>query len=119
MPFELLADKGFHKELEAVSASAREAIKQALRGFVEHPLEHPKASRLHSTHYPGSFRLRVGSYRLLGIVLASQNLILLTTLFFKKRESDYNHALDRHENRLRSQGPPIDDYLRPARRRTR
>jgi mRNA-degrading endonuclease RelE of RelBE toxin-antitoxin system len=119
MPFELLADKGFRKEFEALPASAREGIQEALRGFIAHPLEHPKASRLHSTHYPGSFRLRVGSHRLLGIGLASQNLIFLTTLFTKKRESDYDQALQRHERRLRAQGPPIDDYVRSARRARR
>ncbi|MEA3136245.1 MAG: hypothetical protein QOC71_526 [Thermoplasmata archaeon] len=117
MPFELLGDPAFHRELEALSAPAQADVKQALRGFIEHPLEHPKATRLHGSRYPGSFRLRIGSHRVLGIVLAGPRLIFLTTLFTKKRESDYDQALARHDARMEAQGPPLRGHLAGLRRR--
>lgn len=117
MPYEVWADPGFERELANRSEGDRTWIRSSFVALAEHPLEHPRTVRLKGTRYPGSFRLRVGRYRILGIVLGVPKLILLTTMFLKKRESDYEPAAERHERRLRSQGPPLDEFLRTARRR--
>jgi mRNA-degrading endonuclease RelE of RelBE toxin-antitoxin system len=117
MPFDLIADQALDRELAKLPAGARAAILAALEGLRAHPLEHPKVVRLHGSRYPGSFRMRIGSYRLLGLVLASQSLVFLTTAFHKKRDSDYDQALVRHERRLATQGPPLDEAIRAARRK--
>ena len=118
MPYELLGDPGFHRELEGLPTAAQTAPKAALRAFLEHPLRHPKVARLHGSRYPGSFRLRAGPMRVLGIVLDGPRLVLVTTVFVKKRDSDYVQALSRHERRMEAQGPPLDEYLRSARKRS-
>jgi hypothetical protein len=38
-------------------------------------------------------------------------------LFTKKRESDYDPALARHEGRMQAQGPPLRDHLADIRKR--
>lgn len=116
-PFELLGDPGFHRELDDLPDIVREQVRDGLRTFIAHPLEHPKATRLHGSRYPGSFRLRIGSHRVLGIVLAGPRLIFLTTVFTKKRDSDYDQALARHEARMAAQGPPLRDHLAGVRKR--
>jgi mRNA-degrading endonuclease RelE of RelBE toxin-antitoxin system len=117
MAFEIVADAAMHRELEKLPPAARASIVSALDGLRTHPLQHPKLARLHGSRYPGSFRMRIGEYRLLGLVLASQSLVFLTTVFHKKRDSDYDQALLRHGRRLGSQGPPLDEAIRSARRR--
>lgn len=116
MVHELWADPGFTADMARLPKRDQATVMHALRTFVEHPLEHPKASRLHGSAYPGSVRLRVGGLRVLALVLASQGLILVTTVFRKKRASDYDQALLLHDRRLAAQGPPLADYLRKARR---
>lgn len=115
--FELFADEGFAKEMGRMAGSQQETIRGALKGLLDHPMEHPKVARLHGSRYPGSFRMRIGRHRVLGLVLVSQRLILLTTIFEKKRESDYDQVWVRHEARLASQGPPFGDVIRAARKR--
>ena len=117
MPFELLGDPAFHRELASLASGEQDKVRLALRGLWEAPLEHPKVARLHGSAYPGSFRFRIGPLRVLGLVLQSQGLILLTTVFRKKRDSDYHQALERHEQRLALQGPPLGEFLKAARRR--
>lgn len=117
MSYDVWADPGFHRELDDLRDADRAAVLDAAKGLSQHPLEHPQLVRLHGTRYPGSFRLRVGRLRVLGIVLDQPRLVLLTTVFFKKRESEYIQAQERHETRLRAQGPPLDDYVRGARRK--
>lgn len=117
MSYEIWIDPGCQRELDDLRETERAAVLSGVQGLAQHPLEHPQLVRLHGTRYPGSFRLRVGRFRVVGIVLDHPKLILLTTLFLKKRESDYVQAKDRHEDRLRVQGPPLDEYVRGARRR--
>lgn len=117
MAYEVWTDPGFQRELDKLPKPQRALILEGIRGLAHHPIEHPQVVRLKGTKYPGSFRLRVGRYRVVGIILESPKLILLTTLFLKKRESDYDQAADRHEHRLGAQGPPLDEYVRGARRR--
>ena len=116
MAYELLGDAGFHRELASLPAAAQQAVRRGLQGFVEAPLNHPKVVRLHGSRYPGSFRLRIGAHRVLGIVLPQPRLILVTTVFAKKRDSDDGQAAARHDRRMEAQGPPLDDFLRDARR---
>lgn len=117
MTAELWGDPGFLRELGRMATKDQDQLRRALDGLRAHPNEHPQLVRLHGSGYPGSFRLRVGPHRIIGILLASQGLVFLTTVFTKKRESDYVQALARHDTRLASQGPPLSEYLRDARRR--
>ncbi len=113
---ELWADEAFVKELGKLPAEVQATIRQALDGLRAHPADHPKVVRLHGSRYPSSFRMRIGAHRVLGLLLASQDLVFLTTVFTKKRDSDYGQALARHEGRLAAQGPPLSEFLRDARR---
>lgn len=116
MPYELWLDPGFQRELATLLQAEQDTIKRALAGLLEAPMEHPKVARLHGSSHPGSFGMRVGPVRLLGIAVATADLILMTTLFRKKRDSDYDQALARHDKRIRLQGPSLDEVLRGGRR---
>lgn len=117
MAFEILGDPGFHRELAALDERLQDVVRASLKALQANPLKHPQLVRLHGSRYPGSFRLRIGPHRVLGIVLAGPGLVFLTTVFTKKRESDYDQALQRHDQRMAAQGPPLDEFLRSARRR--
>jgi mRNA-degrading endonuclease RelE of RelBE toxin-antitoxin system len=119
MPHEVWADPGFQRELAALPAADRTAVESALPGLARHPADHPQTVRLKGTGYPGSFRMRVGRLRVLGLALDGPRLILLTTVFVKKRDSDYGQALERHERRLKAQGPPLGDAVKAAMKRRR
>lgn len=116
MAFEVYTDPGFQKEFGKLAEADQEKILDSLTGLVAHPLKHPQARRLKGSKYPGSFRLRVGAFRILALALEAQDLVLLTTVFKKKREADYDLALERHEGRLRAQGPPVGEFVRKSRR---
>ncbi len=111
MAFEVWADPGFDKELAKFAATERERIEDGLRAYAKNPIRHPKAARLAGASIIQSFRLRVGPYRVLGTIFGSQRLILVTTVFRKKRDEDYVAAMERHETRLKAQVPPVSDYL--------
>lgn len=111
MTFEVWADPGFDQELAKFSKTDQARIEKALVAFAANPIRHPKATRLAGARVIQSFRLRVGPFRVLGTLFASQETLLVTTVFRKKRNQDYQAALERHEQRLRAQVPPISDYL--------
>ena len=111
MSFEVWADPGFDKELSKFSKSEQERIEVGLKTYAENPIRHPKATRLSGVSVIQSFRLRIGPFRVLGTLFVSQKTILVTTVFLKKRESDYVAAALRHETRLAAQVPPVSDYL--------
>ncbi|MEK6976725.1 MAG: hypothetical protein AABY18_10360 [Candidatus Thermoplasmatota archaeon] len=112
--FEVWADPGFQRDLAGLHAADQAAVQGALAGLAAHPRDHPQTVRLKGSDFPGSFRLRVGRLRLLGLALDRPRVILLTTVFVKKRESDYDQALQRHEARLKAQGPPLGDFVKSA-----
>jgi mRNA-degrading endonuclease RelE of RelBE toxin-antitoxin system len=114
MAHEVWADPGFQWELAALPGEDRKAVEDALPGLARHPADHPQTVRLKGSAYPGSFRLRVGRLRVLGLALDGPRLILLTTVFLKRRDSDYDAALLRHERRLKAQGPPLGDQVKGA-----
>ena len=114
MAHEVWADPGFQRELAALPADDRQAVEAALPGLAAHPADHPQTVRLKGSAYPGSFRLRIGRLRVLGLALDGPRLLLLTTVFTKKRDSDYDAALLRHERRLKAQGPPLADFVKGA-----
>lgn len=111
MTFEVWADPGFDQELGKLRKADRERIEAGLIAYAANPIRHPKATRLAGARVIQSFRLRIGPFRVLGTLFVSQNLILVTTVFRKKRNEDYDAALHRHEKRLSAQVPPIFDYL--------
>lgn len=111
MTFEVWADPGFDKDLSKFPEPEQKRIEAGLIAFAASPIRHPKATRLAGARLIQSFRLRVGPYRILGTLFTSQEAMLVTTVFRKKRQEDYAHAAQRHEQRLRTQVPPISDYL--------
>ena len=115
--FEVWADPAFDRELRALPRPTAQAIEAALPGLRAAPLEHPQVVRLHGARHAASIRLRVGRARVIALVLQTQRVILLTTCFVKKRQSDYDQALLRHERRLRAQGPPLSGFIEKAKRR--
>ena len=115
--YEVWADPGFQRELDDLPVTDSNAVRDALPGLAAHPRDHPQTVRLKGSDFPGSFRLRVGRLRLLGLALDRPRVILLTTVFAKKRESDYEQALQRHEGRLKSQGPPLRDFVKSSKGR--
>lgn len=111
MSFEVWADPGFDKELSKFSKAEQSRIEDGLKAYAENPIRHPKATRLSGASVIQSFRLRIGPFRVLGTLFASQITILVTTVLQKKRDSDYDAAMARHETRLAAQVPPISEYL--------
>lgn len=111
MSFELWADPGFDKELVKFRKAERERIESGLKSYAKNPVRHPKATQLAGASIIQSFRLRIGPYRVLGTLFSSQEAILVTTVFVKERDTDYDAAAKRHEKRLAAQVPPISDYL--------
>ena len=112
MTFEVWADPGFDQELSKFSQVDKERIEKGLVDFAANPIRHPKATRLAGAKIIQSFRLRVGPFRILGTLFASENTVLVTTVFRKKRDEDYKAATRRHEKRLLAQVPPLSDYLK-------
>jgi len=111
MTFEVWADPGFDQELRKFSKAAQAKIEAGLIAYAKAPLRHPKATRLAGAKVIQSFRLRIGPFRVLGTLFTSQEAMLVTTVFRKKRAEDYRAATLRHEKRLLAQVPPISDYL--------
>ncbi len=58
---------------------------------------------LEGSAYPGSYRLRVGRYRICFIFFPGENVIVFTTAFMKRRPSDYLKAIKRHDKRIHEQ----------------
>src|SRR5690349_9266191 len=98
--WEIWVDSGYTRELAKMPERHQLAVGRALPGLAAAGLEHPQVVRLKGSPYPGSFRLRVGDVRVVGLALPSQGMILLTAAFVKKRTSDYEAAIARHERRL-------------------
>lgn len=111
MSFEVWADPGFDKELSKFGKADQARIEEGLKAFANNPVRHPKATRLAGASIIQSFRLRIGPFRVLGTLFASQKTFLVTTVFQKKRDTDYDAAAHRHETRLAAQIPPISDHL--------
>jgi mRNA-degrading endonuclease RelE of RelBE toxin-antitoxin system len=111
MSFEVWADPGFDKELSKFNKAQRDRIEAGLKAYARNPIRHPKATRLGGASIVQSFRLRIGPFRVLGTLFVSQKLILVTTVFQKKRDTDYDAAMHLHETRLAAQVPPISEYL--------
>jgi hypothetical protein len=108
--YEVWADPGFGRELDKLG-SAADGLRAGLDALRQDPLSHPSVVRLRGSGFPGSFRWRIGRLRTLGIALPAPRLVLLTTVFVKKRDSDYEAALRRHDARLAAQGPPLAEWL--------
>ncbi len=115
--FEVWADPGFQREVQDLAPADRATVAEALPGLAAHPRDHPQTVRLKGSDYPGSFRLRIGRLRVLGLALDGPRVILLTTVFVTKRESDYDQAVERHDARLKTQGPPLGAFVQAARKR--
>ena len=111
MTFEVWADPGFDQELRKFSKAEQAQIEAGLVAYAKAPLRHPKATRLAGAKVIQSFRLRIGSFQVLGTLFASQEAMLVTTVFRKRRNEDYKAAMIRHEKRLLAQVPPLSDYL--------
>lgn len=111
-PYRGYADPGFRKELAKLARTEQEGILQALRALADDPLRHPDVKSVSGSPWPGSVRVRCGPFRVLALVLPKPKLVLFTTVFRKKRASDYAAALRKHDRRVREQGPPLDEFLR-------
>lgn len=111
MTFEVWADPGFDQELRKLSRRGEGQIEAGLIAYAQAPVRHPRATRLAGSRVIQSFRLRIGRFRVLGTLFTSQEAMLVTTVFRKKRDEDSKAAMARHGRRLLAQVPPISDYL--------
>lgn len=111
MSFEVWADPGFDQELRKFTKAEQAQVEAGLIAYAQNPVRHPKATRLAGARIIQSFRLRIGPFRVLGTLFTSQKIILVTTVFRKKRDEDYKAAVLRHEKPLQAQVPPLSDYL--------
>lgn len=109
--FEGYADPGFQKDLARLPRPDREAVLATLAGLAHGPAGHPAVKLLEGSRWPGSVRVRCGAYRVLALVLPDARLVLFTTAFRKKRPSDYDAAILRHDRRVAAQGPPVAEHL--------
>lgn len=113
MTFEGYADPGFRKELDRLSTMERALVMKTLRELAEDPARHPNVRALEGSRWSGAVRVRCGPFRVLALVLPDARPLLFTTLFRKKRESDYAEAVARHDARVAAQGPPLSEHLLP------
>lgn len=97
---------GFQRELDLLDERPRKRVLEVLRslGQVPVPLESPRVRVVQGCSVPNMSRVRIGPYRVLGALLPNEHMILYTTLFRKKRASDYSRALQRHVVRAQEAG---------------
>lgn len=78
-------------------------IREAMKRLIEtgKPGRDRNVSPLAGSRYPRSYRLRVGRYRVCLIHFPDEDVVVFTTGFLKRRPSDYQDALDRHDRRVR------------------
>lgn len=88
----------FQRELGRLDTKDAKRIVEALRRFA---LDQPVDVRpVAGAASPGTVRIRVGPYRIIGSVLPDRDLVYWTTLFRKRRDQDYQKALRRHDARM-------------------
>ncbi|HLE97663.1 MAG TPA: hypothetical protein VI997_09870 [Candidatus Thermoplasmatota archaeon] len=88
-----------------IPAESHDDVRAAMRSLValKDPTRSPDVRALQDPRaYRGSFRLRAGRCRVLFIAFPDEKTIVFTTAFLKKRESDYEAAIDRHASRVRA-----------------
>ena len=76
----------------------------AMRALASHdrPETAMQTRALDGSSIPGSRRLRVGRYRILLVAFPDEKAIVFTTAFLKRRESDYDAAIARHDARVKA-----------------
>jgi mRNA-degrading endonuclease RelE of RelBE toxin-antitoxin system len=109
--YEGYADPGFTKELSKVPPRDARSILASLATLAQEPYSNPNSRMIEGSRWPGSIRVRCGAYRVLALVLPGPRLILFTTVFRKKRDTDYAAAIRRHDARVAEQGPPLDEFI--------
>lgn len=110
--FQGYADPAFERELSRFMPHDQDLVRQALAELALDPLGRPSVTVMEGSRWPGTVRVRAGRFRVLALVLPKARVILFTTVFRKKRRSDYDAAIRRHDARVSAQGPPISEFLR-------
>lgn len=99
MPSEAIVHEALWGELPSDERDgARRAMREIAR--LAQPWRSPQVKALAGSGYDRSYRLRFGRYRILFILFPDEQAIVLTTAFLKRRESDYDPAIQRHDARI-------------------
>lgn len=101
MPFDALVHDALWRELPR---DEHEGARVAMRAIVklDQPARSPQVGSLSGSAHAGSYRLRVGRYRILFILFPDERTLAFMTGFLKRRESDYDEAIELHDARVRS-----------------
>lgn len=101
MSFGALVHEALWREIDRAD---HVAVRDALRALcaLTSPTRSPHVRALEGSAYPKSYRLRAGRHRILFILMPDLGVIVFTTAFLKKRDSDYVAAVRRHDARVRS-----------------
>ena len=100
MAYQAIVHQMLWKELHQEAHEEVKAAMKALAGRKD-PAAAPNVRPLANSNFRGSFRLRVGRFRVLFILLPDEAALVFTTAFEKKRDSDYDGAVERHDRRVR------------------
>ncbi|HUR69144.1 MAG TPA: hypothetical protein VM370_07840 [Candidatus Thermoplasmatota archaeon] len=101
MPFESYAHAAIWQELPADEHDNARAAMRALARF-DVPTHSAQVGALSTSTFDGSYRLRVGRYRILFILFAHDATLVFTTAFLKRREGDYVDAIAQHDARVKA-----------------
>ena len=101
MAFQGIVHDALWKELDR---GAHDEVRAAMKTIValDDPAQSSNVKLLENCAFRKSYRLRVGRLRVLFIIFPDEGVVVFTTAFEKKRESDYIGAIERHERRVRS-----------------
>lgn len=96
-----LAHARVWKELPDVS---HERVREAMDALLEReqPSRHRQVEPPAGSRYPRSYRLRVGDFRVCFIHFPDEDTVVFTTAFRKRRGSDYDQAVERHDARVQA-----------------
>lgn len=97
--------------MDALGRGDRALVLTTIARLRDGPYGNPDVKVVVNARWPGTVRVRCGPFRVLALVLPEPRVILFTCVFRKKRASDYEPALRRHDRRVAAQGPPLEDYL--------
>lgn len=114
MPFTTLIHSDIWREIPPDEHDNARRAMRALAGFsdVSHS---PQVAPLGGSAFPNSFRLKVGRYRIL-FTLRDDATIVFQAAFLKRRDSDYDDAIARHDAREaeRSASAPLRPSADPG-----
>ncbi len=90
--YELFFRTRFERTFKKLDKKIQSKILDTIETLVDNPLDHPHIRKIAGVRQH-AYRLRVGRWRVLYLVIKKDNVIEIIDLFLKKSESDYRKHL--------------------------